>query len=231
MEEEHSRMGSEWEEIREHVLRRHKLMEGWPGTPGLERFLDAWKGYFNAVPVLREGKTPCPEVDVRSPAIQRDILNLCAAQEIEEFEDRSPARTAEVLEKEEDAIRAMEILAGEGTKEDRVGMGLATPSRTDEYLILDFTAVIRDPDWAGINRQWPSCRGLNIHVLVGMDSEPTMILAMPEGQRPWNIVGFPASRLSRLTMRIFEIALWHGALECHQHMDPEALGIRPVKPG
>ena len=190
----------------------------WPGTPSLERVMNAWKLLINLDRIEKNEPAPFPEIqDTGDPWMGPDTGTLYQYPEIDEFS--SWAHEESIRHRRKGYMRDPTImlhLARQGTTERFIGMAIAPVVRDQPNTPFKFTRIYRNPEWAGFDQIWPSCRGLDVHVFAGEEhgrtggnNRDTGKLGRA-GHRPLPAGGTPGE----LVLRLREIALWHGAKSC-----------------
>ena len=190
----------------------------WPGTPSLERVMNAWKLLINLDGIEKNEPAPFPEIqDTGDPWMGPDTGTLCQYPEINEFREWADTESIKIRRKGYRTDPTIMLqLAPLGATERFIGMATAPIVGARTYNPFKFTRIYRNPEWAGFDQIWPSCRGLDVHVFAGEDmDEPEGIIGIPAS---WDVLDTdncqPAEPRGELVLRLREIALWHGAKSC-----------------
>ena len=83
------------------------------------------------------------------------------------------------------------------------------------------SALMRDPDWIGLNAALPALKGLEIHIIEHGKKPGTLPdSSLPAIPARW-MEDWKADKISGKTnLTIQKTIMWHGALSCNWHSNP-----------
>ena len=199
-------------------------MDRWPGTPGYRRMMRAGELLADHQEALTDPDLLPPGTGRKGQA-SRDARQIILGMRTARFQTWAQEELQELYNPDQEGLTALLGIARQGTGEDMTGMVLTFEEgehgSPGYQVILAFTRVHNNPEWTGMNRHWPLCRGLQVHILgrPGVEAQPSAVAAIPPG---WQLGsdGETEETPGGTTARaIREIALWHGAVRCTWHPD------------
>ena len=199
-------------------------MVRWPGTPTMARIKRAYDLIEQA-----EGR----RILIVDWSTRREIKQIMTAQM-----DAEKLRILEWIRGfEQEATEEIVRAAREGSlKEEPELPGRIAFSATSEELVGLFirsrnmagagggmgicvSALMRDPDWIGLNAALPALKGLEIHIIE--HGKKPGVAGLIVACDPGEMEDWKADKISGKTnLTIQKTIMWHGALSCNWHSNP-----------